>query len=110
MEERIQRLKSYLVGWRDYYYGFCETRFILRGLDSWVHHRLRSVQWKQWKVYLRRKAELVRLGVSPELAGTTAWSAKGPWRMSHTPGVRMALKIGYFDALGLPRLELRASN
>jgi RNA-directed DNA polymerase len=108
MEERIQRLKSYLEGWRGYY-GFCETRFVLRDLDSWIRHRLRSVQWKQWKVYRRRKAELIRLGVSPELAGTTAWSAKGPWRMSHTPGVRMALKIGYFDALGLPRLEPRAS-
>lgn len=108
MEERIRRLKSYLEGWRGYY-GFCETRFVLRDLDSWIRHRLRCVQWKQWKVYGRRKAELIRLGVSPELAGTAAWSAKGPWRMSHTPGVRMALSTGYFDALGLPRLEPRAN-
>jgi len=108
MEERIRRLKSYLDGWRGYY-GFCETRFVLRDLDSWIRHRLRCVQWKQWKIYRRRRAELIRLGVSPELAGTTAWSAKGPWRMSHTPGVRMALNNGYFDALGLPRLEPQAN-
>ncbi|MCP5410182.1 MAG: hypothetical protein H6963_12950 [Chromatiaceae bacterium] len=49
------------------------------------------------------------MGVSPGLAHTTAWSAKGPWRISHTPGVRIALNNGYFDALGLPRLDLRVS-
>ena len=67
------------------------------------------MQWKQWKVYRRRKAELIRLGVAPYLAHTTAWSAKGPWRISQTPGVRIALPNGYFDALGLPRLDTRAS-
>ena len=55
----------------------------------------------------RRKAELIRLGLAQELAHTTAWSAKGSWRMSHTPGIRLALNNGYFDALGLPRLNPR---
>jgi RNA-directed DNA polymerase len=96
------------MGWRDYF-GFCETVSVLRDLDSWIRDRLRCVLRKQWKVYRRRKAELIRLGVSPELAHTTAWSAKGPWRISHTPGVRMAVTNGYYDALGLPRLEPRAS-
>ena len=78
-------------------------------LDSWIRHRLRCVQWKQWKVYRRRKAELIRLGIAPDLAQSTAWSAKGPWRISHTPGVRIALNNGHFDALGLPRLDPRVS-
>ena len=108
LEERVRRLKAYLLGWRGYF-GFCETGSVLRDLDSWIRHRLRCVQWKQWKVYGRRKSELIRLGVAPELAHSTAWSAKGPWRMSHTPGVRIALTNGYYDALGLPRLEPRAS-
>ena len=104
LEERIGRLRSYLLGWRGYY-DYCETLSVLRDLDSWIRHRLRCVQWKQWKVYGRRKAELIRLGVDPSLAHTTAWSAKGPWRLSHTPGVRRALTNRYFDALGLPRLD-----
>jgi RNA-directed DNA polymerase len=108
LEELVRRLRAYLLGWRGYF-GFCETGSVLRDLDSWIRHRLRCVQWKQWKVYRRRKAELIRLGVSPELAQSTAWSAKGPWRISHTPGVRMALNNGYFDALGLPRLDPRVS-
>ena len=41
--------------------------------------------------YRRRKAELLKRGISPTLAHTTAWSAKGPWKISHTPGVRIAL-------------------
>jgi len=108
MAERVRRLKIYLTGWRGYF-GFCETPSVLRDLDSWIRHRLRCVQWKQWKVYGRRKAELIRLGVGSELAHTTAWSAKGPWRVSHTPGVLIALNNSYFDALGLPRLDPRAS-
>jgi RNA-directed DNA polymerase len=108
MEERVRRLSTYLLGWRGYF-GYCETPSVLRDLDSWVRRRLRCVQWKQWKVYQRRKAELMRLGVDAELAHTTAWSPKGPWRLSHTPGVRIALNTGYFDALGLPHLDPRYS-
>ncbi len=104
MEDRVRRLKTYLTGWRGYF-GFCETASVLRDLDSWLRHRLRSAYWKQWKTYRRRKAELVRLGVNPLLAHSTAWSAKGCWRVSHTPGVLVALNNRFFDALGLIRLE-----
>jgi RNA-directed DNA polymerase len=103
LEERIDRLAVYLKGWRGYY-GYCETMSVLRDLDSWIRRRLRCVVWKQWKVYRKRRTELIRRGVSEELAHTTAWSAKGPWGMGHTPGVRIALNNQYFDALGLPRL------
>ena len=108
MEDRARRLNTYLTGWRGYF-GFCETASVLRDLDSWIRHRLRSVYWKQWKVYRRRKAELIRLGVDPDLAHSTAWSAKGPWRVSHTPGVLIALNNRYFDALGLVRLDPHAT-
>ena len=57
-----------------------------------------------WKVYHRRKAELIKRGIPPKLAHTTAWSAKGPWKMSHTPGVRMALNSQLFDQMGLVSL------
>ena len=104
LQERVRRLAIYLRGWRGYF-GYCETRSVLRDLDSWIRRRLRCVQWKQWKVYQRRKCELIKLGVNEDLAYVTAWSAKGPWRLSHTPAVRIALNNGYFDALGLPRLD-----
>jgi RNA-directed DNA polymerase len=56
-------------------------------------------------LYRRRKAELIKRGIRPELAYTTAFSAKGPWRISHTPGVRIALNNQFFDRMGLIRLS-----
>jgi hypothetical protein len=57
----VRRLKSYLSGWRGYF-GCCDIASVLRDLGGWIRRRLRCVQWKQWKVYRRRKAELIRLG------------------------------------------------
>ena len=104
LEQVVSALDPYLRGWIGYF-GFCQTTSVLRDLDSWIRHRLRCLQWKQWKVYRRRKAELIKRGIRPELAHTTAFSAKGPWRISHTPGVRMALNNQFFDRMGLIRLS-----
>ena len=104
----IRTLSAYLRGWRGYF-GFCQTPAVLRDLDSWIRHRLRCLQWKHWKVYRRRKAELIKCGIPAKLAHTTAWSAKGPWRISHTPGVRMALNNHFFDQMGLLRLSTHPS-
>ena len=103
LEDRIARLARYLHGWRGYY-GYCETSSVLRDLDSWIRRRLRCVIWMQWKGYRKRKRELIKLGLSEMLALSTAWSAKGPWCNSHTPGACIALNNDYFASLGLPRL------
>ena len=100
----ITTLSGYLRGWIGSV-DFCQTPAVLRDLDSWIRHRLRCLQWKHWKVYRRRKAELIKRGIPPTLAHTTAWSAKGPWKISHTPGVRMALNNHFFDQMGLIRLN-----
>ena len=105
IEKRVENLSRYLRGWKGYF-GFCQTPNVLRALDSWIRRRLRSVLWKQWKVYKRRKAELMKRGVSRHQAQTTAWSSKGPWTMAHTPGVRIALPNSFFDSLGLTRLTV----
>jgi RNA-directed DNA polymerase len=101
----ITTLSEYLRGWIGYF-DFCQTPAVLRDLDSWIRHRLRCLQWKHWKVYRQRKAELIKRGIASTLTHTTAWSAKGPWRISHTPGVRMALNNPFFDRMGLIRLSV----
>jgi RNA-directed DNA polymerase len=103
--EVIGRLAVYLRGWRGYF-GFCETPSVLRDLDSWIGHRLRSLVWKQWKRGRRRFAELVRRGVNHELAAKTAGSPHGPWRLAKSPALHIALPTAYFAALGLPRLHV----
>jgi RNA-directed DNA polymerase len=105
VEKMVEQLASYLRGWRSYF-GFCQTPSVLRDLDSWIHRRLRCVQWKQWKRGKRRFAELRRLGVGKDLAAQTAGSPHGPWRISRSPALSYALPGASWERLGLPRLTL----
>lgn len=99
----ISELRSYLQGWRGYF-GFCQTRSVLREFDSWIHRRLRSYAWKQWKTGKRRFAELRRLGVGTDLAARTAGSSKRYWHISRSPALNMSLTRAYLIGLGLPLL------
>jgi RNA-directed DNA polymerase len=103
LEQMLKELTAYLRGWKGYF-GFCQTPSLLKTLDQWIRHRLRSMIWKQWKRGLARYAKLRQLGVGKDLAAQTAGSPHGPWRLAHSPALQYALPIAYFDALHLPRL------
>jgi len=45
--------------------------------------------------------------VSRREAWQTAKSAHGPWRLSKTPALALALPARYFERLGLPSLAAR---
>jgi len=96
-------LSRYLIGWRGYF-GFCQTPSKLRRLDEWIRRRLRAIAWKQWRRGPRRFAELRRRGVGKDLAAQTAGSAHGPWRLSNSPALAIALSIAFFNSLGLASL------
>ena len=100
----IGELHSYLIGWRGYF-GHCQTPSVLRDLDSWVHRRLRSYAWKQWKTGKRRFKELRKLGVGKELAAQTAGSRKGIWHTSRSPALSFALPGRVLADLGVPLLS-----
>ena len=103
LETMVQQLSIYLRGWRGYF-GFCQTPSVLTHLDEWIRHRLRSVVWKQWKRGRTRFLELRRRGVGLALAANTAGSAHGPWRLSHSRALDLALPKAFFATLGLPEL------
>jgi RNA-directed DNA polymerase len=103
LEQMTKELTAYLRGWKSYF-GFCQTPSVLKILDNWIRHRLRSMIWKQWKRGTTRYAKLRQLGVGRDLAAQTAGSPHGPWRLAHSPALQYALPIAYFDSLGLPRL------
>ena len=103
MEQRAQELSTYLRGWRGYF-GFCQTPSVLQDLDQWLRRRLRSAMWKQWKRGNRRFAELRQRDIGHDLAGKTAGSSHGPWRLAKSPALSYALPNSYFDSLGLLRL------
>lgn len=103
LQRVISELRSHLLGWRGYF-GFCQTRSILRDLDSWIHRRLRSYAWKQWKTGKRRFKELRQLGVGKDLAAQTAGSRKGVWHNSRSPALNFALPGKVLAELGVPLL------
>jgi RNA-directed DNA polymerase len=103
LEQMVAQLGRYLGGWRGYF-GFCQTPSVLRDLDSWIRRRLRSVAWKQWKRGPRRFAELSARKVGRDLAAQTAGSPHGPWRISRSPALSIALPNAYWTSLGVPTL------
>jgi RNA-directed DNA polymerase len=96
----VEELSVYLIGWRGYF-GFCETPSVLRALDQWTRRRLRAIAWKQWRRGRTRYAELRRRGVGRDLAAQTAGSPHGPWRLSNSPALNIALPTAYLRSLGL---------
>jgi RNA-directed DNA polymerase len=103
MGQIVEELRVYLTGWRGYF-GFCETPWQLRELDSWVRRRLRAVIWKQWKRHGARYRELTRRGVPRWVAQSVAASSRGPWPLSRSRAVSTALPNAFFRSLGLPSL------
>jgi RNA-directed DNA polymerase len=106
MDQMIEELAEYLRGWLGYY-GFCQTPSVLDKLNSWIRRRIRNVFWQQWKTARKRYAELVKRGVSPELAADTAGTRRGPWRISKSPALSIALPNDYLHSLGIPKLRVQ---
>jgi RNA-directed DNA polymerase len=103
LSQVAKELSCYLIGWRGYF-GFCETPSVLRALDQWIRRRLRAVAWQQWKRGRTRYAELRRRGVGRVLAACSAGSPHGPWRLSNSPALTIALSNASLVSLGLASL------
>jgi RNA-directed DNA polymerase len=106
IEQMIEKLNRYLIGWRGYF-GYCQTLSVLVRLDSWIHRRLRNVYWRRWKRGKRRFAELRKRGVNKDLSARTAGSVHGPWRISRSPALSFAFPNAHFNTLGLALLAKR---
>jgi RNA-directed DNA polymerase len=104
LEQVVNELNRYLTGWLGYF-GFCEARSVLQHLDKGLRRRLRSLLWTRWKTAKQRYRELRRRGVGVDLAERTAGSSKGPWRVSGSHALSIALPNAFFDSLGLHRLS-----
>jgi RNA-directed DNA polymerase len=103
LKRMVEDLARYVRGWGGYF-ARCETPSVLQDLDSWIGRRLRSVVWKQWKRGRVRYRELRARDVGRDLAAKTAGSAHGPWHLSRSPALSIALPRAYLAPLGLPFL------
>jgi RNA-directed DNA polymerase len=101
LSDIVAELRDTLLGWKAYF-GIAEVLSPLRDLDKWIRRKLRCYHWKQWGRAGYR--ELRRRGVSVREAWHTSKSAHGPWRLSKTPALALALPARYFSNMGLPRV------
>jgi len=104
LRQIILELRETLLGWKAYF-ELSEVLSPLQEIDKWIRRRLRCYQWKQWGRAQYR--QLRRHGVSRLLAWNTVKSAHGPWRISHSPALYVAMPKRYFSDLGLPELAAR---
>ncbi|WP_215853513.1 group II intron reverse transcriptase/maturase [Acidithiobacillus ferrooxidans] len=100
----VAELRKALLGWKAYF-GIAEVLSPLRDIDKWVRRKLRCYLWKQWGPAGYR--ELRKRGVTVREAWNTSKSAHGPWRLSKTPALTVALPLAFFKNLGVPSLAAR---
>jgi RNA-directed DNA polymerase len=106
MEQMIEDLNRYLMGWVGYY-ALMETPSILETLDQWIRRRLRLVQWTRWKKVRTRYHVLRALGLKEKDVHRLANTRKGAWRASKTPQLNKALGNAHWQSLGLRSLLQR---
>jgi RNA-directed DNA polymerase len=103
MPEVVQRLRSYMLGWKGYF-QLAQTPKVWRTLDEWLRHKLRAIQLKQWKRGTTMYRELLKLGATPTVARKVAANSRSWWGNS-AKLLNSVLTIAHFDRLGLPRLS-----
>jgi group II intron reverse transcriptase/maturase len=101
LSDIVAELRETLLGWKAYF-GIAEVLSPLREIDKWVRRRLRCYAWKQWGSAGYR--ELRKRCVTVREAWNTSKSAHGPWRISMTPALTLALPLKLFRQMGLPEL------
>jgi len=104
MEERINRLNRYTMGWLGYF-RLAAAKSHLEQFDGWIRRRLRMCLWKQWKRVRTRIRELRALNVREWACHVMANSRRGPWEMSRN--MNNALPTSYWEAKGLKSLLTR---
>jgi RNA-directed DNA polymerase len=104
LRDVVAEMRDALLGWKAYF-GIAEVLSPLRDIDKWIRRKLRCYLWKQWGPAGYR--ELRKRGVTVREAWNTSKSAHGPWRLSKTPALALALPVRYFSNLGLPSLAPR---
>jgi RNA-directed DNA polymerase len=102
IQQVVNELRSYLVGWKEYF-RLADTPRAIGDLDEWIRHRLRAIHLKQWKRGTTIFRELRARGLSEAGAAKVASNGRRWWKNS-AKLINVAFPLRYFDELGLPRL------
>lgn len=106
MEQRIEMLNQYLIGWCGYF-TLADTPSRFKEFDEWIRRRLRMCEWKQWKNPRTRVRKLIGLGVPTHKAYEWGNSRKKYWRIACSPILHKTLGNSYWSNQGLKSLYER---
>ena len=73
---KVEKLNQLIRGWINYY-RIGSMKSLCREMDKSIRFRLRMCIWKHWKVPKAQIKNLMKLGISKDLARATAYSRKG---------------------------------
>lgn len=83
-DERIQKLKEVQRGWINNF-RLASIYQKIRDIDGWLRNRLRYCIWHHWKKSERKRKNLIRLGVNPEVAYSWSRTRMGGWAVAQSP-------------------------
>ena len=98
----VSDLRSYLIGWKNYF-RLADTPRRFAELDEWIRHRLRALHLRHWRRGRVIYRELRARGLSEYAAAKVAANGRRWWKNSAMT-IHIAFPIRYFDELGVPRL------
>lgn len=96
----IKDLAPILRGWTAYF-RLADAKGTFEELDGWIHRKLRSLLWRQWKKPATRELRLIQRGIEKERAWKCASNGRGPWWNARTPHMHAAFPNAFFAKLGL---------
>lgn len=100
IERIVQELNPVIRGWVNYF-KLSEVKIVFEELDIWIRRRLRGIQWRQWKQSDTRARNMIKRGVSSDMAWSAAWNSRGPWWNSGAHHMNLAVKNSEFERMGL---------
>jgi RNA-directed DNA polymerase len=100
LQDRVDRINQYLIGWIGYF-ALAEAKSFLEVTDAHLKRRLRMCVWKRWQRVRTRYDSLRTMGMNHTNAIKYANTRKGYWRISGSTILTTTLTNQYFKELGL---------
>lgn len=91
----VERVNRYLNGWMGYF-RLCTHQSTFKHFDAHIRRRLRAILVRQKKRRRHLFRHLQTRGVSRATSWKTAYSIRGLWKQSASPGVHLAYSNAWF--------------
>jgi len=102
--QRATELKTIQRGWLNYF-RLANISGKLQRIDGWLRNRLRYCIWKAWKKPERKRKNLIRLGVAPQMAYAWSRTRKGGWAIAQSPILTSTITLARLAKRGYESME-----